>query len=71
LIHRDGVADHALDTEFAHDADAAGGAHGAAQAYLGGPIVAALKASPAVSNISAKLFDVLEGHTAITKGPVK
>ena len=44
---------------------------GAAQAYLEGPIVAALKASPAVSNISAKLFDVLEGHTAITRGPVK
>lgn len=43
----------------------------AAQAYLGGPIVAALKASPAVSNISAKLFDVLEAHTAITKGPVE
>ena len=44
---------------------------GAAQAYLGGPIVAALKASPAISNISAKLFDVLEGHTAITRGPVE
>jgi hypothetical protein len=43
---------------------------GAAQAYLEGPLVAGLKASPAVSNISAKLFDVLESHTAITKGPV-
>ena len=43
----------------------------AAQSYLGGPIVAALKASPAVSRISAKLFDVLESHTAITKGPVQ
>jgi hypothetical protein len=43
----------------------------AAQSYLAGPIVAALKASPAVSNISAKLFDVLESHTAITRGPVK
>ena len=43
----------------------------AAQAYLAGPIVAALKASPAVSNISAKLFDVLESHTTITRGPVK
>src|SRR5512132_1949860 len=40
---------------------------GAAQSYLGGPIVAALKASPGISNISAKLFDVLESHTAITK----
>ena len=43
----------------------------AAQSYLAGPIVSALKASPAVSNISAKLFDVLESHTAITRGPVK
>jgi hypothetical protein len=42
----------------------------AAQSYLAGPIVAALKASPAVSNISAKLFDVLERHTEITRGPV-
>ena len=43
----------------------------AAQSYLAGPIVAALKSSPAVSNISAKVFDVLERHTAITRGPVK
>src|SRR6266542_3324789 len=43
----------------------------AAQSYLAGPIVAELKSSPAVSNISAKLFDVLEGHSAITRGPVK
>jgi hypothetical protein len=43
----------------------------AAQAYLGGPIVAALKASPGVNNISAKLFDVMEEHTGITRGPVK
>lgn len=42
-----------------------------AQSYLAGPIVAALKCSPAVSNISAKLFDVLESHSAITRGPVK
>lgn len=43
----------------------------AARAYLDGPIVAALKATPGISNISAKLFDVLESHTAITNGPVK
>ena len=43
----------------------------AAQSYLAGPIVAALKSSPPVSNIDAKLFDVLESHTAITRGPVK
>lgn len=43
----------------------------AAQSYLAGPIVAALKASPGISNISAKLFDVLERHTDITRSPVK
>jgi hypothetical protein len=43
----------------------------AAHSYLAGPIVAALKSSPAVSHISAKLFDVLESHTAITRGPLK
>ena len=43
----------------------------AAQSYLVGPIVAVLKSSPAISNISAKLFDVLESHTAITRGPLK
>jgi hypothetical protein len=43
----------------------------AAQSYLDGPIVTALKASPATSDITAKLFDVLETHTTITKGPVK
>ena len=43
----------------------------AAQSYLAGPLVAAAKSSPVISNISAKLFDVLESHTAITRGPVK
>ena len=43
----------------------------AAQSYLTGPIVAALKSSPAVNNISAKLFDVLESHSIITRGLVK
>ncbi len=42
----------------------------AAEAYVAGPIVAALKASPAVSNISAKLFDVMDEHSAITRGPL-
>lgn len=41
-----------------------------AQAYMAGPIVAALKASPVISNISAKLFDVLEEHSAITRAPL-
>ncbi len=42
---------------------------GSLQAYLDGPIVAALKGSPAVSDISAKTFDVLTSHTEITRGP--
>jgi hypothetical protein len=42
----------------------------AARAYVAGPIVASLKASPAVSNISAKMFDVLPEHSAITRGPL-
>jgi len=41
------------------------------QAFLAGPIVAALKTSPALSDISAKMFDVMEQHTAITRGPVR
>lgn len=42
----------------------------AAESYMSGPIIAALKSSPAVSNISAKLFDVLEEHSAITRAPL-
>ena len=42
----------------------------AAHAYASGPIVAALKASPAVSNISAKMFSVLSDHSAITRAPL-
>lgn len=42
-----------------------------AQSYLDGPIVASLKSSPVISDISAKMFDVMEGHTGITRGPVK
>ena len=43
----------------------------AMKAYMAGPIVAAAMASPVLSNIEAKVFDVLESHTAITRGPVK
>lgn len=42
----------------------------AAETYMAGPIVDALKGSPAVSNISAKLFDVMVEHSVITRGPV-
>jgi hypothetical protein len=43
---------------------------GALESYMTGPIVAALKASPAISDISAKTFDVLEEHSAITRAPL-
>jgi len=43
----------------------------ALKAYMDGPIVAAAMASPVLSNIDAKVFDILESHTAITRGPVK
>jgi len=43
----------------------------ALQAYMTGPIVAAMMVSPVLSNIDAKVFDLLESHTAITHGPVK
>ena len=43
---------------------------GSAQACLDSPIVSPLKFSSVISNISAKLFDVMESHTAITGGPV-
>ncbi len=42
----------------------------AVQSYLNGPIVAALKSNPVLSDIDAKVFDVLEAHTAITRGPI-
>jgi hypothetical protein len=41
------------------------------QAFLAGPIVAAVKSNPAISAISAKMFNVMEGLTAITRGPVR
>jgi len=41
------------------------------QAFLAGPIVAAVKSNPAISHISAKMFDVMENLTAITHGPVR
>jgi hypothetical protein len=41
------------------------------QAYLGGPIIAGLKSNPALSDISAKVFDVVEDFTAETRGPIK
>ena len=42
----------------------------ALQDYLAGPIVAQLKSHPAVRDISAKRFEVMEDVTAVTRGPV-
>src|SRR5919202_1415092 len=39
------------------------------QTYLAGP-VAALKNDPTLSNIRVKQFDVMEEHSAITRGPI-
>ena len=40
------------------------------RSYMDGPVVAALKASPAVSDISAKVFDVMAYHSAVTRAPL-
>lgn len=39
-------------------------------AYLSGPIVAEVKKSPVLSDMSAKVFDAVEGLTDITRGPI-
>jgi len=41
------------------------------QAYLEGPLAAKVKSHPALSEMSAKMFDVMENLTAITRGPIK
>lgn len=40
------------------------------EAYLKGEIVAGVKSNPTVSDIEAKVFDILPEHTKITRGPV-
>lgn len=42
----------------------------ALEAYLQGPIVAAMKTKPAFSDISVKVFDIAEEATVMTRGPV-
>ena len=37
---------------------------------MGGAVVTALKANPAISSISAKVFDVLPYHSAVTRAPL-
>lgn len=40
---------------------------GAADAFLAGPIIAEMRSDP---SLSIKTFDVMDAHTAITRGPV-
>jgi hypothetical protein len=40
-------------------------------AFLEGPLAAACMAHPALSDFSAKTFDVMEDLTAVTRGPVE
>ena len=40
----------------------------AATAYLEGPIFKGLRENPALSGVEARLFDVLEGPSVITRG---
>lgn len=42
-----------------------------ARAFLEGPIVAATKSDPTISNASIKTFDTMVQHTDITRGPVR
>ena len=38
--------------------------------YLNGKIVAGIMKNPAVSDIDAKVFDVLPEHSKVTRGPI-
>ena len=40
-------------------------------AYLDGELAAGVKSHPALSDMSAKVFDVMDSLTAVTRGPVK
>lgn len=40
------------------------------QAYLAGPLAAAVMAHPALSDITARPYAVMEDCTAVTRGPI-
>ncbi len=40
------------------------------QTYLEGPIIAGVSEHPAISDISAKQFGVIDEFTRITRGPI-
>lgn len=42
----------------------------AAEAYLAGPIVAAMKTMPDTANLTTKMFDVREDVSAVTRAPL-
>lgn len=53
----------------------AGGTHlfddaASAQAYLDGPVVAALRSDPGISNVEARAFDVADELSAATRAPL-
>ena len=41
-----------------------------AEEYLSGELVAEFRANPAFSEVSIKTFDIAEGATQITRGPI-
>lgn len=41
------------------------------QTFLNAPAVTSMKNDPTFSAVSFKTFDIMEEHTAITRGPVK
>ena len=42
-----------------------------AQGYLAGPIIGGLRAHPGLSNVSIKLFDVMEELSLVTRAPIQ
>lgn len=42
----------------------------AVQGFLSGTIVAAMGADPAIHDVNVRMFEVMEAHTAVTRGPV-
>jgi hypothetical protein len=40
------------------------------KAYLDGPLMAQLKSHPALSEMQAKVFDVMDAASATTRGPI-
>lgn len=41
------------------------------QDFLNGPVATSIGSDPTFSTVSVKTFDIMEEHTAITRGPVR